>query len=243
MEQHLCVRHGGHQGKQSQDDRHRATQAKPADEGDLPWRIPKRQQARCHGQRPRDEHQHSGGQQRVTRDIKQATHIRDDAQNQEHAGLRQPGKTVTDTQHIFADVNTAVRNQHPGQINRQEAASTQQVGQRKGRQAAGLDQQRVQTFFKAHACDRQRKQVTEGDTHEQADAELLHEQRQQRRQRLLRHPYELDHAQRQEHRHRIVDAGLHLERGLDPLIEAQATAAEKREGRRRVRRADDRTQQ
>jgi len=56
---------------------------------------------------------------------------------------------------------------------------------------------------------------------------------------LLLGAHDVNQGQRQEYGHRIVAAGLDLERGTDPLLEAHARRMQQRENGRGVGRADD----
>jgi hypothetical protein len=165
-------------------------------------------------------------------------------QQQEHAGLRQPGQAVHGAEHVVANTAAAVAHHQADHVDRQEAAASEAVGKGKHRGAGGAQQQRVHALVAAQAHQQQGKQHTAGGTEDGTNAELL----QQRHQcgPAQRVATDSDHAH-QQHRdedgHGVVEAGFDFQGAGDTLIEPQATALDDIEHGSGIGGADDAAQQ
>jgi hypothetical protein len=162
------------------------------------------------------------------------------AQQQEHAGLRQPSHAVHHLQHVRGGARALVADDHTGKINRKEAAAAQLVGGGEHRQAARDDQQGVKPLGQAHAPQQLGKQAPSANAECGAD----HELRYQLQKDTLRrgHAGAGDDAYQhgnQQDGHRIIGPGFDFQRCADPLVEAHAAVAQEIEDGGGIGRTDD----
>ena len=146
------------------------------------------------------------------------------AEDQEHADLRQPGEAVEDVQDAVPRADRLVAQQQAAQVDGQDAAATDGVGAGENHQAAADHQQRVQAVSQLQAVDDLQQQPAAAEAEHRADGEIADQvQAQLPADALAGAGENLDQGHGKKHRHRVVAAGLDLQGGGDPLIEAAAT--------------------
>ena len=209
-----------------QEDPDRAAQAHPRDEADLAQSIAERRQAQRDRDRARHEHQEGRHAERGPDVVDQAAGRCQQAQQQEHDQLREPGGGILHRHHFAARAYRPVGDHHPGQIHGEIPAGIDQVGQREHSQRAGHGQPWVQ-------AGRQR-QVVERD-HDQAPADVPEQHAADQRPRHLRHHHSNAHGlgackpagqgDGQEHGDRIVGARFDFQRAPGATLQVQAPGA------------------
>ncbi|MNS45879.1 hypothetical protein D3C72_783580 [compost metagenome] len=243
VEVELSVGQAGHQREHRKNDRDRAAQADPGNECLLATmeRL-ERQQANYHRQWPgKQNHPQRQGQCRQG-DRQQVVGRHQQPQHQEHADLRQPGHAVEHVQDAVAAAHRTVADHQAADVYRQEATAVQGVGQRKHHQAAGNHQDRIQAGGQVDAIDQLQHEPATAQADDSADAEFAQQVGQQAPvQAGLAAGEHVDQGHGEEHRHRVVAAGFDFQAGGHPFV--QAFAAEQREHRCGVRRANDGTDQ
>ncbi|MNZ85728.1 hypothetical protein D3C78_1045310 [compost metagenome] len=141
-------------------------------------------------------------------------------------------------QDAVAAAHRAVADHQAAQVHRQEAAAVQGVGQGKDHQATGDDQDRVQAGGQMDAVDHLQHQPAAAQANQATDTELTQQVCQQAPvQAGLATGKHVDQGDGEKHRHRVVAAGFDFQAGGHPFV--QAFAAEQREHRRGVCRADN----
>ena len=165
----------GHQREHRQNDRHRAAQADPGDEGFFAAvEGLERQQADHHRQRPREQDHPQRQAQGRQGDRQQVMGRDQQAQHQEHADLCQPGHAVEHMQNAMAAAHRAVADHQAAQVHGEETTAVQGVGQGEHHQAAGHHQDRVQAGGQVDAVDQlQHQPATAEADHAAADAVAL----------------------------------------------------------------------
>lgn len=134
-----------------------------------------RDQSDQHRQRPRhQDHPQRQGQRRQG-DRPQVVGGDQQAEDQEHADLRQPGHAVEHVQDAVAAADRAVAEEQAAQVDGQDAAAADGVGQGEHQQAAADHQQRVEAAGQVHAVDQLQQQPAAAETEQGAETELLHQ--------------------------------------------------------------------
>ncbi len=239
VEEQLGVRQAGHQREHREDDRHRAAQADPGDEGFLAVvegaerdQSDQYRQRSCHQDHPQRQGQCRQG------DRPQVVGGDQQAEDQEHADLRQPGHAVEHVQDAVAAADRAVAEEQAAQVDGEDAAAADGVGQGEHQQAAADHQQRVEAAGQVHAVDQLQQQPAAAKTEQGAETELLHQvQGEAPAEAGLAAGEHLDQGHGEEHRHRVVAARFDFQGRGDPLVET--FAAEQGEHRGGVGGADD----
>ena len=150
IEQQVGLLHSGQQREHRQDNGHRAAQAGPGDKGFLAPGKTEWQQAHPHGDGARQQHQEGGDRQRPGQVFGESGGRHQQAKDQEHAGLGQPGHGIHCLEHVITGTATAISRHQAGEIDGQKAGATHQVGEGKHHGATTTQQQGMQAFVAAH---------------------------------------------------------------------------------------------
>ncbi|MNQ94949.1 hypothetical protein D3C85_1104890 [compost metagenome] len=197
-----------------------------------------RQQACYHRQGPGDQDHPQGQAQGRQGDGQQVVGGDQQAQHQEHADLGQPGHAVEHVQDAVAAAYRAVADDQAAQVDRQETAAMQGVGQGEHHQAAGDHQDGVEAVGQVDPVDQLQHQPAAAKADHGTNAELAHQVAQQAPvQAGLVAGQHVDQGDGEKHCHRVVAARFDFQGGRDPFV--QALAAEQGKHRRGVGRADD----
>ncbi|MCY1174428.1 hypothetical protein D9M73_146300 [compost metagenome] len=178
-------------------------------------------QAKEDRQRPGD-HDHPQRQAQGRQDDReQLMGCYQQAQDHEHADLRQPGQAVEHVQDAVAGTDRPVAEEQAEQVDGEDAAAVHGVGQGEGQHATGHHQQRVQAVGQGQAVDQLQHQPAAGEAHRSADAELLDDVDDETPAETgLAGSEHLDQGYREEHGHGVVAARLDFQGGADPFVEA-----------------------
>ncbi|MNZ72692.1 hypothetical protein D3C78_910790 [compost metagenome] len=224
VEEQLGVGQAGDQREHREDHRHRAAQADPGDEQALAEvEGAKRQQADEHRQRPGEQDHPQRQQQRRHGDRQQLAGGEQQAEDQEHADLAEPGQAVEHVQDAVAVADRPVAEHQAADVHGEDAAAADFPGEGVDHDAAADRQQRVEAVGHRQAVDQLQQQPAAGQAEDDADAELQ-DQRQQHAPAEAGLPggEHADQGHGEEHRHRVVAARLDLQGRADPLVEALA---------------------
>ena len=210
--------------------------------------IAERQQAGGHRQRPRHEHQERGHAERRPEPIEQLVRRSEQAEQQEHDQLREPGRRVLHRHHLVARAHRAVGDDDPGEVNGEVAAAAEQVGQREQCHRAGQCQPRMQARRQHVLVERGDDQAATDVTERQARADRpgqLHREPDHADARVAGRVARQPRGQRhhQEHRHRIVAARFDLQGRTAATLQVQAAGTQQEEHRSRIGRGNDRAEQ
>src|SRR3990167_618832 len=156
------------------------------------------------------------------------------AEDQEHADLRQPGQAVEHMQDAVARADRLGAQQQAAWVCRQNAAAATRVGHGEDNQPAADHQQRIQPARQLHAVDQLEQQPAATQAEQRADAQL---QQQGPVQAILAAGEDGDQGDGEKYRHRVVAARLDFQGGADPLV--KAAPAEQGKYRRSIGGADD----
>ncbi|MCY1529032.1 hypothetical protein D9M68_641580 [compost metagenome] len=224
VEEQLGVGQPGHQREHRENDRDRPAQADPGDKGLFPaMEGAERRQAHQHRERAgEDDHpqrqaqgRNGDGQQVMGRDQQ--------AEHQEHADLRQPGHAVEHVQDAVARTDRPVAQHQAAQVDGEDAAAVQGVGQGEDQQAAADHQQGIEAVGQVDPVDHLQQQPAAGEAEHGADAEFPEEVGEETEADLgLPLGQHVDQGDGEEHRHRVVAAGFDFQGGGDPFVEPLA---------------------
>ncbi|MNM78769.1 hypothetical protein D3C81_906830 [compost metagenome] len=243
-EQQPRILHALQQREQRQHDRHRAAQAHPRQEPLLPPVEAERQQGDPDRHGPRHHHQEQRHGPSRQRHVPDPARRDQQAEQQEHHRLRQPRHAVHGAHGVVGHGPLAIADDHPGQVDRQEAAAVRRLDQREDHAAGRADQDGLEALGHMDALHHPRHAQAQHHAEHPTHAKLHHQTPRQRAgSQAVRGGDPFDQRQGQEDRHGVIDARLDLQHARHPLLEPDAAAVEQREHRGGVRRADDGAQQ
>lgn len=157
---------------------------------------------------------------------------------QEHADLCQPGHAVEHVQDAVAAAYRAIADHQAAQVDGEEAAAVQGIGQGEDHQAAGDHQDRIKAVGQVDAVDQLQHQPAAAKADETANAEFANQVAEQVPvQAGLAAGEHVDQGDGEKHCHRVVAARLDLQAGGYPFV--QALAAEQGKHCGGIGRADD----
>ena len=246
VEEHLAVGKLAEQWHDGEQDRHRAAQPDPGDEGGLGALEVERQQAQPNRNRAGDEDQEQRQTDCGERDVGKLRRGGEQPQKQEHDDLREPAHTVLEALQCRRRAHVAVARVEAGDIDREEAASADDAGHREDEQRQRDDEDRRQPALHVQPVDQPDDQQPAEIARDQAEPHLQHEAQQHLPAQLVERGArrdDLDKRDGEEDRHRIVGPGFDFQRRADLVSDVDAADAQQEEHRRGVRRADDRAEQ
>ena len=225
-----------------------ATEADPADEGDLARREPEGQKAEPDRQRPGGEDQDRRQHQRRNDDLPELRRRCQQAEDQEHPDLGEPGHAELEAAQPRREADPAVAGDDAGGVGGDEAAAAQKRGCRDQDQRRGQRHDRIEAGFQVA---KPVQQPSDGEAAEHAQHQPQPDLQAEAGGKLpaqahaggLRGDCQFGQKRGEEDRDRVVGAGLDLERRLDPLAEVDAAGAQQKEHRRGVGGGDDRGEQ
>lgn len=213
-----------------QEDADGAAQPDPGNEADLAPAVAERYEAQHGRGRPRDEHQERGDAQRRPHHLDQRVRRGEQAEQQEHHQLREPGRRVLHRRHLAAGAHRAVGDDHPGRVHREIAAAADQVGEREQRHRAGHRQPRMEAGREVVAVERGHDQAPAAIAHQRAAAHRPHHlQGDRQRAAVLAGGDPAGQGDGQEHRHRVVGAGFDFQGAAGAAFQVQAAGADQEE--------------
>src|SRR5690606_33523108 len=140
--------------------------------------------------------------------------------------------------------NPLVTDKDPGDIDRQDAAAVQHVGDGEDQHAERGHQQRIEPVGQVKAVDQRYAQHAAHHTHQTANSQLLDQAQQQGAgQAAFVRGQCLQQGDREEDGHGVVTAGFDFQRRADPLFQMGSAVVEQGEHGGGIGGADNRAQQ
>ena len=139
VEQHQGAGHVHHHGRDGKGNRYGAAQSDPADVGDFARTVAEKFERSPDSQRAGDEDEEGGDDDGFRAGFNQSGGADQQAEDEEHRCLGQPGQAVHHIQNVFSRTVARIADEHACQVNRQKAAAAEQVGNGEHQQAARGD--------------------------------------------------------------------------------------------------------
>ncbi len=236
--------HAGEGRDRGEEDRDRPAEADPRDEELLVAGVSEGRQRQPDGERPGDEGQGEGDEDAGPGVVDEGRGHDEQAEDEEHHDLAEPGRGVMEADDGGVGARRAVGDDEPGDEDRKEPAAAGYRGEAVDEDRARHGEERVQPARHRDVVEHRDEGEAAGDAEGRADRHLLdHEERELPRGGAVAGDDELGQDHRHQHGEGIVGAGLDLEGGADPALQAQAAGADQEEHRRRVGRGDDRAEE
>ena len=223
--------------------RHRAAQADPRDEHLFPEAEAEWRKADQHRGGPRDQHQAQCHGKRRQQALRQPVGPGQQAEQDEHGDLRQPGRGIEERHDDVVGAGLAIADDQPGDIDREEAGAVQRFGQAERHQRADGDERRVHPLRQHQAVEHQDDGAAADPAKEAADDGFLGQQGGDVGPWRAAGEQYLDQDDGEKDRERIVDAGLDLERCGNARAKPQSLGVKQEEHRRGIGRGHHSTDQ
>ena len=153
------------QRRDGEQDRDRAAQADPGDEGDLRARQAERDQAEPDRDRPGDEDQEQAERDRRQQDRRELRRRGEQAEHQEHDDLRQPRHAVLEALQDGDGADVGIAGDQAGEIDGEEARAADGAGGGEDHQRQGQHEDRQQAMVEIEPVD----EAHDGEAAEHAD--------------------------------------------------------------------------
>jgi hypothetical protein len=170
---------------------------------------------------------------------RQALRPRQQAEQDEHRDLREPGRGVEESDHRIVGPDRAVSDHQPGDVDGEESRPVNGLGEPEDDDGAGGDEGRVQPLRQIEPVEHQHHRAAAEVPDQPTEQRLPHQEDDDLGPGLAPHQQDLHQNDGEEDRDRIVDAGFDLQRGIDARSQPQPTRVQQEEDRGGIGGGDD----